>query len=193
MLKKLNDYLLFDTEDGGGQNKGADAPKPAEIDKFLEKNNYLDGELKKVIKERDDAKSKLREIEDADKIKKGELETLLNDKKTEITNLQTELEKQKSIAAKWSDFEEKKRAKIKELIGDKYKPSMDKLDLVDLEELIETIIPKDTTEVDNGGKPTKPEKTELTEAEKVEAKRMGMDEEYYIQYKETRKKLKGET
>ena len=134
--KRFNNF--YEAEGAsGGSNGGDHKPEPSK--ELLDKITYLDGELKKVIKERDEAKSKNRETEEAEALKKGNYEKLIEDLKGEISTTKSELETVKVKATQFDEYEKRKRDSIKKDLGEKYKPSMDKLDISDLEELAETL------------------------------------------------------
>jgi len=115
-----------------------ETPKPAEADKELkDKLDYFDKELKKVIKERDTAKGKLKEIDDKELIKKGDYEKILKEKEDLITAKETELLDAKKKADAYDVRIEKEKKKhldsIKELKDDELYKIAEKLELDDLE------------------------------------------------------------
>lgn len=142
--------------------------KPVEADKELkDKLDYLDKELKKVIKERDTAKGKLKEIDDKELIKKGDYEKILKEKEDLLSQKETELAEAKSKAEKFDLKVEADRKKLLEKIEDKdLKKIAEKLELEDLEIFAE----KHSTEKpigDGGGRYTPPKGKEKTTEQKI--------------------------
>jgi len=169
-------YRLYEADNPSGGSDGSDgdqAEKPtggsdAELNKILERVSYLEGELKTAIGERDDAKGKLKQIDDEKKIQDGKLEELLAEREKSISSLTSELESSKATAEKWNKFEENRRAKIKESLGDKYKDSFDKIDLIDLEDIAKVLSDSPGNGVDTDNSTPKVKKISLTDKQKKE-------------------------
>lgn len=89
--------------------------------------------------ERDEAKKKLKELEDAKAEANGEFERLANERLAELEKEKTEKENLKAIADKWTDYEKARREKLlAELTDEKVKKMAEKLtSLEDLEEFVE--------------------------------------------------------
>ena len=107
--------------------------KPVEADKELkDKLDYLDKELKKVIKERDTAKGKLKEIDDKELIKKGDYEKILKEKEDLLSQKETELIEAKKKADAYDERIKKEREELINSIEDK-----------DLKKIAEKLEPED--------------------------------------------------
>jgi alanyl-tRNA synthetase len=88
------------------------ALKVTELEEKLAKIPNNPEHFDKVKKERDEAKRKLKEIEDAQAEAKGEFEKLANERLTELEIERAEKEKLKLIAEQWTTYEKSKRESL---------------------------------------------------------------------------------
>lgn len=118
----------------------------AELEEKLSKVDNTE-HFEKLKKERDEAKKKLKEIEDANALAKGEFEKLANDRLAELETLKSEREKLQAEADKWTNFNKTERERLLKLItDDKVKKIGEKLtDLSDLKEFVEMNTKQATT------------------------------------------------
>jgi tRNA U34 5-carboxymethylaminomethyl modifying enzyme MnmG/GidA len=128
---------------GGSGNEPAKKEEPVltqeEINSLKEKADkiaFYESEAKKAFKERDEAKSKLREIDDAELIKKGEYEKLLQDSKKEAETLKAELANAKEAETKYNAFVESTKKDLIESLPEEHKKIGEKLSLEDLKEYV---------------------------------------------------------
>lgn len=149
-------------------------------------------ELISERKKRQEYERKLKEIEEAENLKKGEYEKVLADYKTELVSLQQMLAEKQTYADKWLEYEKKQREQYKSILGDI--PNADSLTLEQLEFLankLKTKVPDVSTDVPNPKSVTVD--TPLTEEQKKEAlqKFVGWSEkEAYKAYAEILSKIK---
>lgn len=111
-----------------------------ELKALKEKAEFLDKELKKVIKDRDTAKGKLKSIDDEKLMKAGEYEKLLKEKEDALELTKKELEESKTYKERIEKIEKEERQKYLDSIEDKdLKKLAEKYDLEDLKVLSEKI------------------------------------------------------
>jgi DNA repair exonuclease SbcCD ATPase subunit len=133
--------------------------KLAELEEKLNKIPNNPEHFDKIKKERDEAKKKLKEIEDANAEAKGEFEKLANDRLAELEVLKSEKESLQAEANKWADFNKSEREKILTSIKDeKVKKLAEKFtDLIDLKEFAELNTKPIVNTNNSNHKPDKPE------------------------------------
>ena len=169
-----------------------------------EPKTYSEEEFNKVVSQRQEAKekikelessissinTKLKEFEEADSIKKGDYEKIINDLKSENTSLKSKLDESEKKAGEWDNYQSSKRKTLIDKIPEADRlESFNVLPLGDLEKLVDKFSVKPPIDVDGGnGKPPKP--TELTEAEKEQAKKMGLSEDGFKLFKKRQEELK---
>lgn len=170
----------------------------------LDNNENTDIEKKGVLKEllaerkaRQELKKELdamraeRQKEQDEKLKEdGKLKELLDKKEQELATLKSELEAHKTKSTEWDNYQSSKRKTLIDKIPEADRlESFNTLPLSDLEKLADRFSTKHPLDVDSGnGKPPKP--TELTEAEKEQAKRMGLSEDGFKLFKKRQEELK---
>jgi len=139
-------------------------------------------------KKKQELEKKLREIEEAESLKKGEYESLLAKYKSELENMQLTLAEKEKLVEKWLNYESKQREYYKNILGDM--PDIDKMSLEQLDYLakkLTTKVPDTNTAPPN---PKTPSQYVMTERDKQRAKEMfshlSEDEAYkaYIKVKE---------
>jgi len=164
--------------------------KEADEAKLLE-----EGKLKEVLsakeKEFDAIKQKQKEADEAKLLEEGKLKEVLSAKEKEFDEYKKSIEQDLKLASEFKEFQTKRRDVIKEKLGDKWVESFSNIPLTDLEVLSEklSVVPNAVTT--NNGTGAGANSVTLTATEKAEAERMGLSEEGYIKFKETRAKLKG--
>lgn len=190
LATKFSDLIQNAPEGAGG---GSGEPK-----------TYSEEEFTKVVEQRQKAKekvielensiasinAKLKEFEEAESLKKGDYEKLINDLKAENNNLKTEFEAAKNKASEWDNYQSTKRKALIDKIPEADRlESFNILPLADLEKLADKFSVKPAIGTDTGGG-TVPKPNELSEVEKAEADRMGLSHEAYKQFKKRREELK---
>lgn len=131
-------------QDGNPAGTGGDPKpvelKPEEIKALQEKADKVaefESKLQEAIKERDKAKGKLRELDDAEAFKKGESERLLLEKKTELEKLQGELAEAKTYKEKFEAIETQTRTELLAKLDDKHKAIANDLPIDKLKSYVE--------------------------------------------------------
>ena len=139
-----------------------------ELQRKLDETPNNPDHFEKLKTERDEAKrkakeyeDKLKELGDAEAVKKGEFEKLATERQAEIEKLASERDGFKETAEKWTSYEKAKREKLLAKITDEKKKKIaEQLSSLDtLEEFVEL-----ETEIigagsgNHGGKPPKPDK-----------------------------------
>jgi len=117
-------------------------------------------------KKRQEYEAKLKQYEDAELVKNGEIEKVLNQTKSELEALKTQKEQLDNELSKWKEFETKQREKYKTVLGDI--PNLETIPFDTLEYLASKSNTK-LPDTDNS-KPATPTGIKLTEAQKLEAK-----------------------
>lgn len=107
--------------------------------------------------ERDEAKKKLKDLEDAEATAKGEFERLATDRLTQIEQLKGEKAKLEEVAGKWTNYEKARREVLLGKITDKKKKEFAE-QLSTLKALEEFVELEQTIGAGSGNHtPTKPE------------------------------------
>jgi len=142
-------------------------------------------------KELEGIKQKQKEADEAKLLEEGKLKEVLSSKEKEFDEYKKSIEQDLKLANEFKEFQTKRRDVIKEKLGDKWVESFSNIPLTDLEVLSEklSVVPNAVTT--NNGTGAGANSVTLTATEKAEAERMGLSEEGYIKFKETRAKLKG--
>lgn len=172
--------------------------------KNLDNNDDTNIEKKGVLKEllaerraRQELKRELdaikaeRQKEQDEKLKEeGKLQELLAKKEQEIASLKSELEGHKTKSMEWDNYQTLKRKTLLDKIPEEDRlESFNILPLSDLEKLVEKFSTKPPIDIDSGnGKP--PKLNELTEAEKSQAKQMGLSEDGFRLFKKRQEEIK---
>lgn len=178
----MNKFFMPEGNEGGG---GASE----DIQKKLDRLEYLEGEFKKIIRQRDDAKDQKRKEEEAKLLEEKKYQELLSNKdkeleehKSKVKTFEEELGGYKSKVGEYETYITQKKDSIKTELGDKWLDSMTALPLADLEKLAQTLkIPDKTVDTDkNKGSAIK----DLTADEKQQAAKMGLTEEGFLLYKQ---------
>jgi len=141
-----------------------------------------------------EASNKLKSIEEAENLKKGEYDKVINDLKSELDTLKKQIEDKSKIADKWLEYENAQRKEYKKILGDV--PDFDNISLDTLKFMADKIKGK-TPDVSNNIPNSKKsaDKSGLTEKEYNEAMAMFpesvfTEEESIKMYKEKIKQKK---
>ena len=125
---------MSDGNQGGDPKEGGMTAE--EIKAIQDKKEFLETELKKVIKERDEAKGKLRGISDEEALKKGEYERLISEGKAEIETLKSDLEKARDSETKYNLFVENTKKELIAELSEEHKAIAEKLDFEVLKDYV---------------------------------------------------------
>ena len=191
LFKKHLLFYIPDGVEGGNDNVNTDTPnsdvKTVPLaDLIAERKKRQDFQ-----KELDAIKQKQKEADEAKLLEEGKLKEVLSAKEKEFDEYKKSIEQDLKLASEFKEFQTKRRDVIKEKLGDKWVESFSNIPLTDLEVLSEklSVVPNAVTT--NNGTGAGANSVTLTATEKAEAERMGLSEEGYIKFKETRAKLKG--
>ena len=170
----------------GSQNTGnAGANTGVDIKALEEKINALTNNSQKLVNEKRELEGKLKAIEDAKKIEEGKAGDLLKDREAELEQLKKDFDLNKSELEKANKFIADTKANLISQLPDDLKEIAEDLnDISKIQKLLAGV--KDSAKVDNGGASSRSVK--LTDAEKEDAKRLGVSDEDYLYIKEKRKK-----
>jgi len=170
----------------GSQNTGnAGANTGVDIKALEEKINALTNNSQKLVNEKRELEGKLKAIEDAKKIEEGKTGDLLKDREAELEQLKKDFDLNKSELEKANKFIADTKANLISQLPDDLKEIAEDLnDISKIQKLLAGV--KDSAKVDNGGASSRSVK--LTDAEKEDAKRLGVSDEDYLYIKEKRKK-----
>ena len=166
---------------------GKDIPnEPTDSDKKTVPLSELISERKRrqsMETELDKIKADQKTAADNELKRQGNLQKLLDDRDAEIKTLKPQVDE-------YNSYLSSKRDKIKADLGEKYKPYMDSMKLVDLEDLALTLNSKSPDPNLDKGAPPKKGDIVLSDQQKEEAKVMGLDEETYFNIQKNREKRK---
>jgi len=170
----------------GSQNTGnAGANTGVDIKALEEKISALTNNSQKLVNEKRELEGKLKAIEDAKKIEEGKTGDLLKDREAELEQLKKDFDLNKSELEKANKFIADTKANLISQLPDDLKEIAEDLnDISKIQKLLAGV--KDSAKVDNGGASSRSVK--LTDAEKEDAKRLGVSDEDYLYIKEKRKK-----
>jgi len=190
MSKLDNNQQIIDDENKNSENlennDDANIEKKGVLKELLSERKARQ-ELKKEL---DELKAKQQKEQD-DKLKEdGKLKELLEKKEQELLTIKSELDQAKSKANEWDGYQSAKRKSLIDKIPEADRlESFNLLPLSDLEKLTEKFSVKPAIGTDGGGG-TPPKPNELTEAEKGQAKQMGLSEDGYKLFKKRQEELK---
>jgi len=192
LFNKVYGFRLFEEDGGGGGStettstaietkNGKDLPD--DIKAKLDRLAHLEKENKDLISQRDKVKDAKRKEEESKLLEEKKYQELITAKDKEIETLKPQVDE-------YNSYLSSKRDKIKADLGDKYKPYMDSMKLVDLEDLALTLNSKSPDPNLDRGAPPKKGDIVLSDQQKEEAKVMGLDEETYFNIQKNREKRK---
>ena len=192
LFNKVYGFRLFEEDGGGGGStettstaietkNGKDLPD--DIKAKLDRLAHLEKENKDLISQRDKVKDAKRKEEESKLLEEKKYQELITAKDKEIETLKPQVDE-------YNSYLSSKRDKIKADLGEKYKPYMDSMKLVDLEDLALTLNSKSPDPNLDKGAPPKKGDIVLSDQQKEEAKVMGLDEETYFNIQKNREKRK---
>ena len=120
------------SESPGGQEGSGSNPEAKQEDKLA----FLQAEAQKAFKARDELKAKLKSLEEADEIRKGNLEKVIADKNQENEQLKAETERLRQIEEKFALFEKAQRSELLGDLSDEHKAIAGDLELDKLREYV---------------------------------------------------------
>ena len=116
----------------GQAGSGSNPEAKQEQDKLA----FLQAEAQKAFKARDELKAKLKSLEEADEIRKGNLEKVIADKNQENEQLKAETERLRQIEEKFALFEKAQRSELLGDLSDEHKAIAGDLELDKLREYV---------------------------------------------------------
>jgi hypothetical protein len=120
------------SESPDGQEGSGSEPEAKQEDKLA----FLQAEAQKAFKARDELKAKLKSLEEADEIRKGNLEKVIADKNQENEQLKAETERLRQIEEKFALFEKAQRSELLGDLSDEHKAIAGDLELDKLREYV---------------------------------------------------------
>lgn len=152
----------------------------AELAKLKIENEKFKNEIKDIAGKRDEFKSKLKAIEDGQKMADGKKDELLTEKDKELNDLKTELATVKAKADEFDTYKQTKRdGLLAEIKDEDLKTVANEIQGLDsLEKFVKKINGEKPPDIDNGnaGKAVS-----LSEEQKAEAAELGMTDDMYIE------------
>ena len=97
---------------------------------------FLQAEAQKAFKARDELKAKLKSLEEADEMKKGNYEKVIADKTQEFEQLKAEAEELKQIKEKFDSFQKAMKDELLAELSDEHKAIAGDLELDKLREYV---------------------------------------------------------
>ena len=119
-------------ESPDGQAASGSEPEAKQEDKLA----FLQAEAQKAFKARDELKAKLKSLEEADEMKKGNYEKVIADKTNEFEQLKAEAEELKQIKEKFDSFQKAMKDELLAELSDEHKAIAGDLELDKLREYV---------------------------------------------------------
>ncbi len=116
----------------GQEESGSGTQEPKQEDKLA----FLQAEAQKAFKARDELKAKLKSLEEADEMKKGNYEKVIADKTNEFEQLKAEAEELKQIKEKFDSFQKAMKNELLGELSDEHKAIAGDLELDKLREYV---------------------------------------------------------
>jgi hypothetical protein len=116
----------------GQEESGSNPEAKQEQDKLA----FLQAEAQKAFKARDELKAKLKSLEEADEMKKGNYEKVIADKTQEFEQLKAEAEELKQIKEKFDSFQKAMKDELLAELSDEHKAIAGDLELDKLREYV---------------------------------------------------------
>ncbi len=116
----------------GQEESGSNPESKQEQDKLA----FLQAEAQKAFKARDELKAKLKSLEEADEMKKGNYEKVIADKTNEFEQLKAEAEELKQIKEKFDSFQKAMKNELLAELSDEHKAIAGDLELDKLREYV---------------------------------------------------------
>jgi len=158
----------------------------AELAKLKAENEKFRNEIREIASTRDKLKGDLKAIEDEKLISSGETKKLLEQREKELEEIKGNFDVIKKQADEYESYKTKKReGLLAEIEDEELKTIAGELSLDKLEILVKKSKGVKTPDVDNGNAGNK---LKLTDAERAEAKRMGLSESDFMDIQISRQK-----
>lgn len=117
----------------GIEQSGSETQEPKQ---GQDKLAFLQAEAQKAFKARDELKAKLKSLEEADEMKKGNYEKVIADKTNEFEQLKAEAEELKQIKEKFDSFQKAMKNELLAELSDEHKAIAGDLELDKLREYV---------------------------------------------------------
>jgi hypothetical protein len=117
----------------GQEGSGSETQEPKQDQ---DKLAFLQAEAQKAFKARDELKAKLKSLEEADEMKKGNYEKVIADKTQEFEQLKAEAEELKQIKEKFDSFQKAMKDELLAELSDEHKAIAGDLELDKLREYV---------------------------------------------------------
>lgn len=122
------------SESPDGQEESGSGTQEAKQEQ--DKLAFLQAEAQKAFKARDELKAKLKSLEEADEMKKGNYEKVIADKTQEFEQLRAEAEELKQIKEKFDSFQKAMKDELLAELSDEHKAIAGDLELDKLREYV---------------------------------------------------------
>jgi hypothetical protein len=173
--------------DDNKEEKTADTVTKQEYESAKAEAEKFKNEIRDIAKTRDELKSKLKAIEDSQKMDDGKTKELLDAKIKEYDELNAKFA---DVEAKANEYETYKKTKrdglLAEIKDEESKSIAEDLSLDKLEIFVKKLKGTKAPDVDGGGAGNN--KITLTDEQKAEAKTMGLSEQDYYDVQKDRTK-----
>lgn len=122
-------------QSGGDANKQQQESSLKDTD-LVKKLEFLENESKAAFKARDELKSKLKALEDAEEMKKGNYEKLITERNSELEKLKAEAEELKQFKEKFESFQTQTKNELLNELPEEHKAIAGELSLEKLKEYV---------------------------------------------------------
>ena len=126
--------------DGQAQGGSPETKDPssleAELTQLRQRLEFLQTESKEAFKARDEVKAKLKALEEAEEMKKGNYEKLLSEKSTELEGLKAEADRLRAVEEQFNKFQSSLKDELLSQLPEDHKTIAGKLAIDDLREYV---------------------------------------------------------
>lgn len=126
--------------DGQAQGGSPETKDPSsletELTQLKQRLEFLQTESKEAFKARDEVKAKLKALEEAEEMKKGNYEKLLSEKSTELEGLKAEADRLKAVEEQFNKFQSSLKDELLSQLPEDHKTIAGKLAIDDLREYV---------------------------------------------------------
>ena len=119
-----------------GSGSEPEQKQESSLTELQKKLEYLQNESREAFKARDEVKAKLKALEDADEMKKGNYEKLLSERNAELEQLKAETEELKQVKEKFDSFQTALKTELLNELPEEHKTIAGKLSIEDLREYV---------------------------------------------------------
>jgi len=133
--KVIAPFFMEENKPESPDGQGASGSEP-EVKQEQEKLAFLQAEAQKAFKARDELKAKLKSLEEADEMKKGNYEKVIADKTNEFEQLKAEAEELKQIKEKFDSFQKAMKDELLAELSDEHKAIAGDLEIDKLREYV---------------------------------------------------------